>query len=296
MDYLRIGINAFSNSWNIPIRLNGKTTGVIALEELACSILLIAQKHYSAHATPRIDHVLRLLTIAKQIMKNVPLTFMYLDDSVHALERLPQKCTAANLCKTAACVSGLFAQTLGLLEFIDEHGGHTLSKLVLWDQLYLRSIAAKVGSSRIFHLLGITTLGNLKNAWTITSSISTIAHSLLNFRKKWHKYDTKIALEEIQAHRPELGNDARLRAMQGNILQLRRQIQTEKRTLYFLKIANETCKIASVFVIGSATWPVLSFGLVGAVLLVSQEVYKRSVLDKKREAEDEKKKLQTLLQ
>lgn len=281
MEYLRNGLSALHGSWKIPIRLNGKTTGIIALEELACSILLIAQKAYSLHdyPTPRIDHVVHLLTSAKQIMRHVPLTLTCLDDTLRALQKLAQRRTPAAICKNIAFLTGLSSQVIGLLEFIDQHGGHTVATIMTWDQKYLGGRAASLGSSRLFTLFGITTLASFRNALTITSALFAITHVGLTYRRKIYKYELEIQRHGLYSAMHPMQVLQRNRKLIG----LYRGIQAEKRTLYSLRVANGVCNIASVFIIGSTLWPALGFGVVSAVLLVSQELYKRNIDDKKKE-------------
>lgn len=236
--------NSVKKMEEIPAVLKKEITNTHAIQELIHSVLLMIQKAHADHeiSAPFLDHLTSAIGNIQQMITNVPMTLMSLDDTLKALEQLPQKCTYETLGKNAVLISALFAKTIGLLQFIDKQGGSTIASLIQLDEQYLGGIAARVGSSCLF----TSTLGGFKDELTFFSSFFAIVNATLAHKKNINT--------EMATSRPD--------------------IQASFEAVYFLTVASETCKIVTMFCAASTTWPVLCFGVVRAVLKISKELYK----------------------
>ena len=252
MEILQSGVRLLCHSWTIPIRLNGRITGIYALQAFALSTLALVKKSYSDHAirAPRIDHAIHLLKDAQQVLVNIPMTFTCLADLLKALRELSQEdFTCELLFKNASLISALCAHTIGLLQFIDQHGGRAIAQCIKWDKTYLNGMAARVGQSRLFTVCHMSTLSGFQDGMSILSNVMTIAQTALEYKR--------IAQED--------------------------PFKEDHKRLCLLNVACATCRIASLFLVGT-TWPMLCFGVVSAVLHISKELYQVELKKKQDEA------------
>lgn len=246
-------------------QINGKITGIAALQNFASSMLVVAQKAFIAMetTTPRIDYVVTLLSGAHEVLI-VPQSITTLADTVRQVEKLstPKKIRNQTLCKLAYLVTALFSQTVRLLQFIDSHGGSTLATCIHYDQQHLGGLVARVGSSRVFNGLGIGTLEGFKNKMAILSSLLVIAHAVISFNR--------IAPEERPLTEFDPKNEKWITYLNSYKA---RKFEAQRRQKSLI-IANELCKIASICCFGKTGWPVSCFNVVSSFIEVSKESYR----------------------
>lgn len=245
--------------------INGRITGIAAMQNFASSLLVVAQKAFSAFnvETPRIDYVVTLLSGAHEVLI-VPQSVTTLADTVRQAEKLSnlKKLRLQTVCKLAYLATALLSQSVRLLEFIDSHGGHTLATLIEYDHQNLGGLVTRVGSSCVFNKLGIATLEGFKTKMAILSSLLVIVHALVSY-----KNTAPVSYAKKKKQDP-----TGLDHVQTNFYKRRKfDAQPIFKTLI---AANEFCKIGSICYFGKTNWQVACFNVISSLIEVSKESYR----------------------
>lgn len=237
--------------WQIAKKLNGTVFGVYAIQNLVSSLLLASKTFCSYHdiPTPRIDYVIDLLKQARYVFTNVPITLLSATTTLRSVQKTrksPKTPSYKNLCKNISLVTGLFAKTIGLVQFIDACGGSIVASCTRWDIQYLGA-AAKFGGSPLFGSLDV-----FRAHVTIVGIVLGMVHAQMTFTKRDAKTPEELNQMDPYKHR----------------------LYEHRHTIRFFKLAGGTCKIACILAAGSTTWPAIGLYLVSSVIQISNEYFK----------------------
>lgn len=257
MESLKLAANyGLYYPWQMTVKLNGNLYGVFAIQKLATSILLASKTFYYQDApTPRIDETLDFLKKAGLALSSVPFTIINAKTTLLSVQKMYHTGSPSSrrVCKNAFLAMGLFAKTIGLVQFIDTWGAGSIAAFTRWDAALLGGLAAKIGGSRLFALCKIDSLNTFRAYVTIGGILLAMVHAHMTYAKK-----SKQTNQQIEAKK----NEYKMR------------LHTHRQTIHFFKLAGGVCKIACIAAAGSTTKAAVSLYLVSSVLMISNECFK----------------------